>query len=160
MGTEVMIPHDCLIQRVTPFHHRKIGHGNGNVAFCPRYRKPAGRSEKKRCSAETKRSPSVGNLNPGELVMGRVTILRRGESMGSLYQKIRESVPAETIERVGGDDLRRIRIGDVYAGSAFSNSPSPRSLPVPSFFSNPNREQDGLDDSATRYLRRVLRLEF
>nr|GMD77387.1 proline-rich nuclear receptor coactivator [Ipomoea batatas] len=54
--------------------------------------------------------------------------------------------------------------GDVYAGSGFSNSPSPRSLPLSSFFNNANKKQDGsdttsFDDSATRDLRRLLRLE-
>ncbi|KAJ4955682.1 hypothetical protein NE237_012465 [Protea cynaroides] len=47
---------------------------------------------------------------------------------------------------------------DKYAGSAFSLSPSPRSLPLPSFF----MKKDGLaivDDSATKDLRRLLRLD-
>ncbi|XP_043722825.1 uncharacterized protein LOC122669967 [Telopea speciosissima] len=47
---------------------------------------------------------------------------------------------------------------DVYAGAAFSVSPSPSSLPLPSFF----KKKDGLtivDDSATKDLRRLLRLD-
>ncbi|KAL8264659.1 hypothetical protein R6Q59_022789 [Mikania micrantha] len=54
---------------------------------------------------------------------------------------------------------------DSYAGPVFVHSPSPRSLPLPSFF---NKKQEGLmtmvedpggfDDSATKYLCRLLRL--
>lgn len=46
---------------------------------------------------------------------------------------------------------------DVYAGSAFSQSPSPSSLPLPTF----SRKREGLavvDDTATRDLRRLLRI--
>ncbi|XP_024995853.1 uncharacterized protein LOC112529003 [Cynara cardunculus var. scolymus] len=59
-----------------------------------------------------------------------------------------------------GDD------SDSYAGSGFFHSPSPRSLPLPSFFNK--KQQDsmamaaadhgGFDDSATQHLRRLLRL--
>ncbi|KAH7838694.1 hypothetical protein Vadar_029998 [Vaccinium darrowii] len=44
---------------------------------------------------------------------------------------------------------------DVYAGSAVSMSPSPRALPLPSLFS----KKMAVDDSATRDLRRHLRLD-
>ncbi|KAJ0033889.1 hypothetical protein Pint_24985 [Pistacia integerrima] len=44
---------------------------------------------------------------------------------------------------------------DVYAGSAFAVSPEPSSLPLPSFF----KKQISVDDSATRDIKRLLRLE-
>ncbi|CAI9758329.1 unnamed protein product [Fraxinus pennsylvanica] len=122
-------------------------------------------------------------------VMGQVTILRRGESLDSLNPKINSNKklgspkrsPVDDMvvygtERIGPDTPEmapmQIRLvaqpasarrggADTYAGSAFSTSPSPRSLPVPSFFNK--KKQDSarqvFDDSATRDLRRLLRLE-
>ncbi|XP_051126838.1 uncharacterized protein LOC127248515 [Andrographis paniculata] len=45
---------------------------------------------------------------------------------------------------------------DEYAGSGFTVSPAPQSLPVPSFC---NKKIRSVDDSATRDLRRLLRLD-
>ncbi|KAJ4968007.1 hypothetical protein NE237_014708 [Protea cynaroides] len=119
--------------------------------------------------------------------MGQVTILKRGESLDSKRKKesslsnIHHNAapsPSHLIvcgtEWLGPDpemvpkqiqiaDLKNILSpvavrSDVYAGSAFSLSPSPSSLPLPSFF----MKKDGLaiiDDSATKDLRRLLRLD-
>ncbi|KAL8515456.1 hypothetical protein ACS0TY_014231 [Phlomoides rotata] len=116
---------------------------------------------------------------------GQVTLLRRGESLDSLTskanggrspylkspnQKIADDLAFLGTRRIGPDSPglapRHIRLSppplaDVYAGSAFCLSPSPRSLPLPSFF---NKKQDDgkispLDDPATRDLRRLLRLD-
>ncbi|CAA2961060.1 uncharacterized protein LOC111366023 [Olea europaea var. sylvestris] len=122
-------------------------------------------------------------------VMGQVTILRRGESLDSLNPKINSSKKMGSAKQSPVDDMvvygtgrigpdtpemvpKQIRLGarppaagrgvaDIYAGSAFSMSPSPRSLPVPSFFNNKtqNSASKVFDDSATRDLRRLLRLE-
>ncbi|KAL6571550.1 hypothetical protein OROHE_003193 [Orobanche hederae] len=69
--------------------------------------------------------------------------------------------PSDPIRKPVGDLLvpKKIRPAagtptDVYAGSAFSMSPSPRSVPLPSFF---NRKDS--NDGATIDLRRLLRLE-
>ncbi|MGI4370304.1 proline-rich nuclear receptor coactivator motif-containing protein, partial [Klebsiella pneumoniae] len=76
-------------------------------------------------------------------------------------------------ERLGTDpdqiricDLKSVLLspapgaGDVYAGSAFATSPSPRSLPLPSFFNKKHMSKvAGGDDPATRDLRRLLRLD-
>lgn len=116
-------------------------------------------------------------------VIGQVMLLRRGESLDS---KIKSEA---LVKRKDGDDAvlilsgterlgpepesvpNQIRINDLksflspvtvrsdmYAGSAFSVSPSPSSLPLPSFS---KKKQVSLltDDSATRNLRRLLRLD-
>ncbi|KAL3012083.1 hypothetical protein AAZX31_07G235300 [Glycine max] len=62
------------------------------------------------------------------------TILRRGQSLDSAVKS------------------------EVYAGSAFAVSPSPEALPLPSF-STKKQDSVAVDDSATRDLRRLLRLE-
>ncbi|CAL0325828.1 unnamed protein product [Lupinus luteus] len=69
----------------------------------------------------------------------KVTILRRGHSL--------HSSSMFTVST------------DVYAGSAFSVvAPSPSALPLPSFPIK-KRTSPAIDDSATRGLRRLLRLE-
>ncbi|XP_016496887.1 uncharacterized protein LOC107815772 [Nicotiana tabacum] len=163
MGTEILRPQDILIERfrVPPsaFHRRRSNFGNENGYFNPRNRKSVVRTEKKKLNNQpeppsiTRRCASAVELrqayNDG-LEMGRVTILRRGESLNSLVQP--EMLP------------KHIRVGlssaDVYAGSAFSNSPSPRALPLPSFFNKKQEDFKSFDDSATRDLRRLLRLEY
>ncbi|KAL5701561.1 hypothetical protein ACHQM5_026885 [Ranunculus cassubicifolius] len=58
-------------------------------------------------------------------------------------------------------DLKPLNLGtDVYAGSAFASSPSPRKLPLPKF----SMKKGGgftaaVEESATKDLRRLLRLE-
>ncbi|KAL3348120.1 hypothetical protein AABB24_021661 [Solanum stoloniferum] len=210
MGTEVLRPQNCLIDRfrepqpAAAFHRRK-----NNGYYNNGYRKPVVRTEKKklnkiqnqsepsisRRSEESKPVQIPGRVTPavdGGIVMGQVMILRRGESLDSLNpnimkeNKTRSSGKKKKQPASGsGDELtvygtgrlgpdqpgmlpKNIRVGhtptDVYAGSAFSNSPSPRSLPLPSFFNNMNNnkkqvEFKSFDDSASRDLRRLLRLE-
>lgn len=112
----------------------------------------------------------------------KMTILRRGESLDS---KIKSSGSGESLKKEGGGlvvcgtqrlgpapemvpkrlgivDLRVPTVGnsDVYAGSAFAFSPAPSSLPLPSF-SKKKQESPvavAVDDSATRDLRRLLRI--
>lgn len=202
MGTEVLRPQDCLVERVRfgpVFQHqrRRNFYGNGNARVGGR--KPAVRPEQK------KRFENAGRSEP--LLSGRsaslddlrkshgnnhhqVTILRRGESLdskmsGSDHRNPRPAKKASDdlvvwgTERLGPDPgmvPKQIRIGelksvtrsppasssvdrpDVYAGSAFSMSPSPRALPLPSFFSK-KQASKVVDDSATRDLRRLLRLD-
>lgn len=89
---------------------------------------------------------------------------------GFFFQEKREDVAVASKDRLGPDpkmvskhvrvvDLRSPVAGncDMYAGSAFSVSPSPSSLPLPSFS---KKKQFPIDDSATRDLRRLLRLDF
>ena len=106
--------------------------------------------------------------------MEKVTILRRGQSLDSKI-KSRESVkngeiivggtgrlgpdPEMVTKQIRVTDLKSPVIGmcDVYAGSAFAMSPAPESLPLPSFS---KKKHVSIDDSATRDLRRLLRLDF
>lgn len=118
-----------------------------------------------------RRSASVDELQND---LPRVTILRRGQSLDTIdASRLKRDLENET--RGGGGLMR----DDVYAGSAFFVSPSPSSLPLPSFFNininnnNSNSNNNGVNisnhstvmsneefhDSATRDLRRLLRLE-
>lgn len=118
-----------------------------------------------------RRSASVDELQND---LPRVTILRRGQSLDTIdASRLKRDLENETRGGGGGGLMR----DDVYAGSAFFVSPSPSSLPLPSFFNinnnNSNSNNNGVNisnhstvmsneefhDSATRDLRRLLRLE-
>lgn len=173
MGTEILRPQDCLIEkiRVPPavFNRRKNNYGST---------KPNRKSvEKKRFNqAETtmKRSSSDDFRSGKNLVMGQVTILRRGELLDlqvkdEPVKKVGEDLVVSGTNRLGPDpqmvpkqismkDLKAfMSASDVYAGSAFFISPSPSSLPLPSF-SKRKEVFPIVDDSATKDLRRLLRL--
>ncbi|KAJ8573784.1 hypothetical protein K7X08_010295 [Anisodus acutangulus] len=186
MGTEVLRPQNCLMERFREpqpvFHRRKTGNG-----YNYSYRKPIVRTEKKKLNNKIQNNQSEPSISkrseeskqaqiPSPIVMGQVVILRRGELLDFLNPNIKKEnkttssckkKPVNELTVYGTGRLgperpemlpKQIRVGrsDVYAGSAFSNSPSPRSLPLPSFFNN---NKKSFDDSATRDLRRLLRLE-
>lgn len=197
MATEVLRPQDILIQRFrhspSACYRRRSNLGNGNGYFNPRSssnnygnRKPVVRTERERSEKKKlknqpeplmrRRSASSEDLRPthhggksnGGVVMGQVTILRRGESLDSLNSIFRNDIPVYGTKKWGPVQPemvpKQIRVGlspaDVYAGSAFSNSPSPRALPLPSFFNKKQDDFKSFDDFATRDLRRLLRLEY
>lgn len=118
---------DIIREAPATFHHRKnyYSYGNSVQKF---NRKPV-RPERRRNSPAPKKSE----------VSGQVTILKRGESFGAKKS-----------------DGKQVRLGlqDTYAGSAFSMSPAPSSLPLPSFCV---KAVDEL--AATRDLRRLLGLD-
>lgn len=135
------------------------------------------RSPEKKRSPEpikfAKRSASAGDLtykqnqiNNNLLSDGNVRILRRGESLVSITAANVNSggeMAMYGTGRLGPDPetvMKQVRVGlpDVYAGSAVTMSPSPRALPVPSFFKKDGGEKF-VDDSATKDLRRLLRLD-
>lgn len=152
-------------------------------------RKPAVRSEKpdqKKRFVSSQSEPSVSKRSSSSddlktekksFSMEKVTILRRGESLDS---KIKSEVPRKEgnvlvvvgTQRLGPDPEmvpKQIRMVDprsplvkgkcdMYAGSAFAVSPEPSSLPLPSF-SKKKSVSVIVDDSATRDLRRLLRLD-
>ncbi|KAA8527520.1 hypothetical protein F0562_034765 [Nyssa sinensis] len=120
MGTEVLRPRDCLIERIriapAVFNRRKTCYGNGN----PRFRKPVVRPDfrpdQKKASISKRPSSSEGlkkNQN-GNLVMGQVTILRRGESLDS---KMKGDQP---LKKNGG---RFNRVWNPAVGSRTGNGP-------------------------------------
>ncbi|KAK4365920.1 hypothetical protein RND71_013800 [Anisodus tanguticus] len=170
MATEVLLPQDILIERLrvspSPLHRRRSNYGNGNGYFNPRER-----SEKKKLKNQPdplmrRRSASSDDLRPthngvksnGGINMGQVTILRRGESLDSLNSIFKKVGPVRVGVGLSSGDVyagSAFPNSPVYAGSNFSNSPSPRTLPLPSFLNNKKQE-----DSATRDLRRLLRLEY
>ncbi|CAA7405988.1 unnamed protein product [Spirodela intermedia] len=166
MGTEVLIPYDVLSNQrlgfdASPaaaalFPHRKRATGGGSSANPRPRRKP---DQRKR------REPAVA-----------AAPLRRGGSLDSKVGGKEEKKPG-ILSSAGGGDLmvfgtgrlgpepavvpRQIRLvgtaehrrrGETYAGPAFSASPSPRALPLPTF---PSKKPD----AATRDLRRLLRLD-
>lgn len=195
-----MQPRDLLtVNRVppVPFHHRRnlVGDGSltnltvnwkGNSAV---NRKASPKSDQKKIHKGTKAKKPISaeprrknGFSDSGLVMGQVTLLRRGESLNSLTSKTKggdsESTspnqkPVEDLT-VREPDLiepvsplmlpKQIKVhalADDYSGSAYYSSPSPRSVPVPSFFMKQlvRGEIKSFDDSATRDLRRLLRLD-
>ncbi|KAG9457492.1 hypothetical protein H6P81_002000 [Aristolochia fimbriata] len=174
MGTEVLRPQDCLIDRMripdshVVFPRRSAGRPRPN-------RKPAARPEvRKQRVPETQKKSTEDATKAGRgFVMGHVTILKRGESLPE--KKIRElagpntaATPATAAgdlilcgtQRLGPDPATLpIYPSDVYAGSAFFNSPAPSDLPLPSFSKKKCGPGGVVDDSATKDLRRLLRLD-
>lgn len=159
MGTQILRPQDCLVERIrappADFSRRRSSgnycnyyyHSN-HVATSRSCRKPVARPDKKKrvvpasgmplvaeTSAAVFRRPSSDDSRVARSNgLEKVTILRRGQSLDSAVKS------------------------DVYAGSAFAVSPSPEALPLPSF-STKKQASAAVDDSATRDLRRLLRLE-
>ncbi|KAK6913837.1 hypothetical protein RJ641_021158 [Dillenia turbinata] len=202
MATDVLRPQDCLIERigVSPatsaaiYPRQRCSYQSTKLVRKTVFRQPEqNRNQRKRFNQNettTKRSSSVDlKSSARNLVMGNVTILRRGESLDSMIFKNElvkkapviadDEVIAFGTERLGPDRPemipKQIRmrdsnlkglfssesvISDVYAGSAaFSLSPSPSSLPLPSFSKKKQQASLIVDDSATRDLRRLLRLD-
>ncbi|XP_022722865.1 uncharacterized protein LOC111280003 [Durio zibethinus] len=189
MGTEVLRPQNCLIERIrvdpTACSRRRYGNGSFNTSYYNNNnnnngngrfnRKPVHRRRVGSDQAIAKRSGSVDDLKMvrNNVTMEKVTILRRGESLDSKIKSNSGGREDELVvtgtDRLGPDpDLvsKQIRIvdirspvpgkSDVYAGSAFAVSPEPSSLPLPSFS---KKKQVSIDDTATRDLRRLLRLD-
>ncbi|OIW18455.1 hypothetical protein TanjilG_13207 [Lupinus angustifolius] len=161
MATEILRPQDCLIQRIrvppaTFSRHRSYTncsnyYNNHHTATSRSYRKPVTRpDQRKRVDVGSGQPVSASVLKRScvddsrmtkcsSSTMEKVMILRRGESL--------DSSSAVAVK------------SDIYAGSAFSVvAPSPSALPLPSF---PAKKQASpvVDDSATRDLRRLLRLD-
>ncbi|KAK4281278.1 hypothetical protein QN277_012796 [Acacia crassicarpa] len=194
MATEVLRPQDCLVERIRvppAVFSRRRGYGgycnyNNYVANPKPSRKPSTRPErqeqKKRVvvstSSQSVSEPSVSKKPSSDdskmakgsgLVMEKVTILGRGQSLDSMIQSgilkmESEDVVVSGTQRLGADpelvpkQTRIMKSGNMYAGSAFAVSSSPSVLPLPSF-SKKKQCSAAVDDPATRDLRRLLRLE-
>lgn len=189
MATEVLRPQDVLVNRfrvhTTPYHRRRNFPTNGGFKRLAldgdqqRRPSPPTKHEKRRsnaAAAEAKKSNQGGDrrlkgeMSGGVLAMGQVTLLRRGESLMSLPRDPIQ-ITAEDPAAIRGADSeeilpKKIRLAaappavDIYAGAGFEASPSPRCLPLPTFFFNKKGdEHEPFEDGATRSLRRMLRLE-
>ncbi|KAK8648163.1 hypothetical protein V6N13_128924 [Hibiscus sabdariffa] len=163
METEVLRPQNCLIERFrvspTACSRRRYGnggfipsyHGNGRIKKKPIQRKRVGSGH-----AVSKRSSSDDALRVVRNNVGK-EIKRNtgGREVGSVVMGLDPETISKQIKIV---DIKSAAIekSDVYAGSAFVVSPAPSSLPLPSFS---KKKQISIDDSATRDLRRLLRLD-
>lgn len=162
MGTEILRPQDCLIQRfrVPPaaFSRRRAYANYSNYYYYNN--QPATTSRSSRRSAtrpDQRKRVAVGSAQP--VTAEAASVLRRSSSDDSRMAKASGSVMETVTVLRRGQSLDSFSMkSDVYAGSAFAVSPSPSALPLPSF---PTKQQPtaAFDDSATRDLRRLLRLE-
>ncbi|XP_008795120.2 uncharacterized protein LOC103710956 [Phoenix dactylifera] len=145
MGTEILRPQDCLNRRSPTLFPRRKPNPRPFSKSAPKRRegspkpaKTAGGEAKKKGGAVELFAVAAGGWDPAVLGTGRL-----GPDP--------DMIPREV----------RLRVAEVYAGAGFAISPSPTSLPLPSFsgrsLSSPAIVP--VDDSATRDLRRLLRLE-
>ncbi|XP_027331860.1 uncharacterized protein LOC113847152 [Abrus precatorius] len=161
MGTQVLRPQDCLTERIrappATFSRRKSSSNYcnyynyyNNHATTPRScRKSVARPDQR------KRVP-VGSGQP--VVAEAVAVLRRSSVDDSTMARSSGSATEKVTILRRGQSLDSAVKSDVYAGSAFAMSPSPSALPIPSFQTK-KQASAAFDDSATRDLRRLLRLE-
>lgn len=158
---------------------RRRSCGYGSSCSNPRPNRKHHQHQQRKPAASERPSPyEAGAARPGGggggglLGMGKVTILRRGEPLdaaardGDAGSKREGGGPEPEMARkqVGSPELRSpaAAVGGravVYAGSAFAVSPEPSSLPLPSFSKKKKKQVLLVDDSATRDLRRLLRLD-
>ncbi|KAK9933616.1 hypothetical protein M0R45_020804 [Rubus argutus] len=171
MGTEILRPQDCLIERIrvppATFSRRKSYYCENSypmplpmqhMSNHHKSRKPVVRAEQRRPKPAvlSKRSGRSSSDDLRGFKTEKVTILRRGESLNKLKKVKSDSGLATTDGQRGWDWGRRC---PMYAGSAFAMSPEPSSLPLPSFSRKKQMPRIVVDDAAARDLRRLLRLE-
>lgn len=176
MGTEVLRPQGCLNERirVSPAvfpRRRSCNYGNSYSNPRPNRKQQAARTEKPDRRRRAASAPAISKRSISDdlraasgsgLVMEKVAILRRGESLDSKLISeagVRKEGVGSVPGQVRAAEFRSpVACGrsDVYAGSAFFVSPEPSSLPLPSFS---KKKLSPIDDCATRDLRRLLRLD-
>ncbi|KAF8400560.1 hypothetical protein HHK36_013859 [Tetracentron sinense] len=185
MGTEVLRSQDCLRDRfptqTLTFPSMKYRR-NPNPSPTPSGRRkgsPARCQEKERGKERCR--TNIVKFPAKNLMMGQVTILKRGEGLKPMKDRRSEIVADDeekktemrkdedtvlcSTDRLGPEpDLvpKQIRLTDlksvdgVYAGSVCFTSPPPSSLPFPAFFAKKDLTKN---DVATTDLRRLLRLD-
>ncbi|KAK3417702.1 hypothetical protein EUGRSUZ_H03650 [Eucalyptus grandis] len=154
MGTEILRPQDCLAGRMgaaaPAAYPRRRSCSDGSSSANPRpHRRHHQHQQRKR--------PVVPGqpeqLRPGGLATGKAAVLRRGD--GPVVVSGSGPEPEMARKQAIAPGGRAV----VYAGSAFAVSPEPSSLPLPSFSKDKKKQALLVDDSATRDLRRLLRLD-
>ncbi|KAL5163539.1 hypothetical protein HKD37_07G020420 [Glycine soja] len=162
MGTQILRPQDCLVERIrappADFSRRRssgnycnyyyYNNNNNHVATSRSCRKPVSRPDQRKRAAPGSAQPVVAEA--------AAAVLKRPSRDDSRVARSK-SLEMTTILR-RGQSLDSAVKSEVYAGSAFAVSPSPEALPLPSF-STKKQDSVAVDDSATRDLRRLLRLE-
>ena len=187
MGTAVLRSQDCLrgrfhpeIATYSPLLKSRPNPSPNGTRSRRRRRSPMGFQDNVNDRVSDRERPMVVKSLARNLVMGQVTILKRGEALSPPKnlglgddQKGRVKRDADVDSVLGSTDRlgpepemvqKAIRVSEskvvdgLYAGSAFFSSPPPSSLPLPLFF----RKKDGSpsNDVATSDLRRLLRLDF
>ncbi|XP_042510315.1 uncharacterized protein LOC122085798 [Macadamia integrifolia] len=192
MATAALRSQDCLRGRFPaetltspPFKPRRTSNSNANPSPNPNPNPTFTRSGRRKRTQvgspdkENRRSrcEMAGSRLPAKnMIMGQVTILKRGEMLKPTEDRVRGVVEEEaktnevpvlySTERLGPEpDMVPKQIGltdvksvdGVFAGSAFLTSPPPSSLPLPGFFTN--KVVPSKNDVATTDLRRLLRLD-
>lgn len=180
MGTEILRPQDCFIDRIRgpstagllPRRRNYYGSYNPkpnpnpcnyyNNGYYQNYnngggvkvnRKPAVRHERPdlRRHQRAQSEPSVSRRSSYEENFARtMPIARRWSADDLATGKMSVLRRGESLDSRGSSPV------DVYAGSGFAVSPAPSSLPLPSFSM---KKQVEIDDSATQNIKRLLRLE-
>lgn len=107
MGTEVLRPQDCIRDSPAIFNHRKSFFGNG-VSKVNRKPFRSVKPESRRKSPEPKKSADddLRSMNP-KIVLGQVTILRRGESLDTKV-KLSDTKPISKKITVKSSDAKHI----------------------------------------------------
>ncbi|PIA44709.1 hypothetical protein AQUCO_01700359v1 [Aquilegia coerulea] len=157
MGTEVLRPQDCFIERM-----------RFNPSVLPR-RKPYNAGNNTNTTKSHRKSSTIirSSEPPKKRVdeSKQITILKRGETIEFINNKRKnENLVKKKVSFSSGDLVVRVKEQqqhhEIYAGSACFSSPSPRKLPLPTFS---KKKEEGLkmidDESATKDLRRLLRLD-
>ncbi|PON71285.1 serine/arginine repetitive matrix-like protein [Parasponia andersonii] len=186
MGVAVLNPHDCLKEPLydkTLFsppmkRPRNPNHRSGNRAPQPNRRKRS--PSRPNNSSPPRPKPAVEKPKPaGNIIMGHVKILKRGEELKEKTASEPSPAPVPAVkESLVGADLdsacilgpdpesvrtqirvtKSDRVAGFYAGpSSCIASPPPSSLPLPAFFSK--KSVVSINDEATSALLKALRLD-
>lgn len=183
MATQVLRPHDLFADRRFRHHSRPLRRRK-NIAVDFKLEKNSdsdrGKTSPRSGKRRSKTSSKKDEVPSGGLVNGQVTLLKRGEPLDLTALKANPNPCPEKTKPID-EDLMILDLGKIvfdscetlpkqqlrtsaptpanrFAGSVIS-SPSPRALPLPSFFNLMQQDEPVVVDVVSRDLRRMLRLE-